>query len=217
VNVTVDDQGHSYLFISASDNASLPLQLIFRNCIFRGFDSPISINEGASLTVDHCLFFFTEQPNQILIHGSNTYGSNTLSSLGTWNLYADPRFIAPASGTASDYHLHANSPAINLGTITNASLDDLERHPRDLHPDAGTYECVGCGVPAITGITLQTNGIQLNTSTLADRQYGVKQASAIVGPWEEIGTFLGTGNSMSFIDQTPVTPLGFYRIELKSQ
>jgi hypothetical protein len=69
---------------------------------------------------------------------------NTISSItyGEGILSRDPQFVAPATG---DYHLSANSPAIDAGHPNGATCPatDLDERPRnDLRCDIGAYERV---------------------------------------------------------------------------
>jgi hypothetical protein len=56
---------------------------------------------------------------------------------GAGDVTNDPRFVAMLGG---DFHLQANSPAIDAGMLQGAPTDDLERHVRSGRPDLGAYE-----------------------------------------------------------------------------
>jgi hypothetical protein len=213
VNVTVHDPlGSSYVLACAYDDPSLTLNLVIRNCTFYGSNSPLWINGATTLTVEHSLFYIPTRPDQVLVHGGNTYSSTTLANLGLGNIYGDPVFIAPAWGNTGNYHLHSNSPAVDLGTSTGAPADDLDGHFRDCQPDAGAYECVACAAPTLLGLSFGTNVVQFLASTKSGKHYGVQRAPSLVGPWSQIGSIIGTGSQVRFEDNAPFATVGFYRI-----
>ena len=57
----------------------------------------------------------------------------------TSNINADPLFVDAALG---DYHLQADSPCINAGTLNGAPETDIEGNPRNELPDIGAYEFI---------------------------------------------------------------------------
>ncbi|RKZ50522.1 MAG: hypothetical protein DRR00_15010 [Candidatus Parabeggiatoa sp. nov. 3] len=78
------------------------------------------------------------------INGIKSYGSSGVNPSDTvnWlsgNIDADPSFVNAATG---DFHLKANSPAINSGTSTDAPSTDIEGNPRPFGSgyDMGAYE-----------------------------------------------------------------------------
>jgi len=79
-------------------------------------------------------------PEYVLEHGDSFYTAATIGALDHGNLYGDPRFVAPAWGTAGNCDLQAGSPAINAGTAEGAPADDLAGRVRDARPDIGAYE-----------------------------------------------------------------------------
>jgi putative hemolysin/PKD repeat protein len=142
VNLTVDDTlGHNYIMYVCYDHPDVPINLLIRNTIFRavGPSSSIFISGGTSLAADHNLFYL---PNcdSVLTHGGTTYTSANIGNLGEGNIYGDPLFVAPAWGTAGNYHLGQGSPATDAATTEGAPLDDLEGHTRDTNPNIGAYE-----------------------------------------------------------------------------
>lgn len=142
VNVTVDDAlGQNYLLQMQYDYPQVPTSITIRNTIFsgRGRNSPLYLSPASLFAIDHTLFYFpqTESP---LVHGDTSYTCEQLSALGDANLCGDPLFVKPAWGETGDYHLQADSPAINTGTSTAAPTVDLENRPRDAFPDLGAYE-----------------------------------------------------------------------------
>lgn len=142
VNVTVDDAlGQNYLMQVQYDYPQVPTSITIRNTIFsgRGRNSPLYLSPASLFAIDHTLFYFpqTESP---LVHGDTSYTCDQLSALGDANLCGNPLFVKPAWGETGDYHLQADSPAINTGTSTAAPTVDLENRPRDAFPDLGAYE-----------------------------------------------------------------------------
>jgi len=158
VNVTVDDAlGHNYIMHVQYDYPNIPLDLVIRNSIFRGVgeNSPIFVGQATTLTADHNLFYFPSS-SAVLEHGSTTYTSANLASLGTGNLYGDPLFLTPAWGNQGNYHLNHNSPAIDAGITTSAPTDDLEGRPRDATPDMGAYEWLLLNIMQYLPLVLQS-------------------------------------------------------------
>lgn len=144
INVTVDDVlGHNYLMYVQYNNPT-PVQITVRNTIFsgRGPESPIYISVDSTLIADHNLFYLPQ--NAILLsHGNTTYTCDTLTRLGAANFCADPRFRHPAWGTIGDYHLQADSPAIDAGIDIGITTDiDGDPRPWGPAPDIGADEFV---------------------------------------------------------------------------
>ena len=109
----------------------------------RGPRCPIWVRGTATLNMDHNLFWFPQRQNDtILEHGNITYDAASISTLGTGNIYGDPRFISPAWGTDGDYHLQALSPAIDAGATIASVTNDLDGNPRPIGSgyDIGAYE-----------------------------------------------------------------------------
>ena len=142
-NVTVDDYlGKNYLiYVQYDETANITLNI--RNCIFRGMGTncPMFIgNQGeVKLNADHNLFYLPKNA-VILQHGNKDYTKSNIKSLGTGNIYGDPKFTAPAWGKTGNYHLKSGSPAINKGSATGAPKIDLDKKKRDTKPDIGAYE-----------------------------------------------------------------------------
>ena len=115
-----------------------------RNCIFssRGQDAPIYIGDDTLLVAENNLFFFP-QCEDVLVHAERqSFGSSSVSSLGSNNQYGDPLFVRPAFGTEGDYHLNPASPAVDKGTASGAPSTDLDGKPRPSGAgvDIGAYE-----------------------------------------------------------------------------
>jgi hypothetical protein len=143
VNCTVDDVlGRSYLMAVQYDDPDVPLSLTLRNTIFRQMgecSTALFVGRGTNLMAQNNLFY---TPNQdvVLEHGSQSYTSTSIGTLGSGNRYADPQFVRPTWGSTGDYRLRAGSPAIDAGASTAAPLDDLQGRRRDARPDIGAYE-----------------------------------------------------------------------------
>ncbi|WP_448383914.1 DUF4214 domain-containing protein [Desulfosoma sp.] len=146
VNVTVDDYlGQNYLMYVQYDN-TVPVEVTVRNTIFsgRGPECPIYIGPTSTLVADHNLFYLPQ--NQTLVtYGSRSYTCTNIASLGVGNLCGDPRFIRPAWGQLGDYHINADSPAIDAGrndAVPEGTNTDLDGNPRIVNGtvDMGAYE-----------------------------------------------------------------------------
>ena len=97
---------------------------------------------------------------------NDPYTSSTITTLGTNNLYGDPRFASPAWGTNGDYRLQISSPAINGGSSLGAPAVDLNSYARTSPVDIGAYEYgsqpnpgPGPGSSAITRPATYSKGI----------------------------------------------------------
>ncbi len=154
INLTVDDTlGHNYIMHVQYDSPDIPVDLTLQNIIFRGAGpySHVFVGQASQLIARHNLFWLPES-EVVLEHGAAAYTAEGIDTLGEGNLYADPRFVAPAWGTDGDYHVQAGSPAINAGLPGGAPRDDLDGLVRDLAPDIGAYEWNAMqSTPAATG------------------------------------------------------------------
>ncbi len=142
INITVDDfLGKNYLMYVQYDYPEIATQVVLRNAILsgRGDESPIFIAPASTLSVDHNLFFFT-QNETLLIHGEQLFTCQEVATLGEGNLCGDPLFIHPAWGETGDYHLQAGSLAIDGGSNQTAPGEDLANTLRIPPLDIGAYE-----------------------------------------------------------------------------
>jgi len=92
-----------------------------------------------------------------LISGPGWAGTNG-------NINGDPLFV---NAPAGDYHLTANSPAVNAGTPIGAPSDDLDGAPRDAQPDIGAFEFGAVPRPLLTVTAEQLGGSGTVTSSPA--------------------------------------------------
>ena len=204
VNVTVADQHRGgYLFYAQYDYPTVPLQITLRNCIFQSVNSSLFINGASTLTADHNLFHIPERPAEVLLHGTNTYSANTLTTLGAGNTYGDPLFVAPAWGTTGDFQLRSASPAINLGTSTGAPTDDLNRQPRLAPPDAGAYEWLPAPVFLVAESRLTSEGFRLVWTTRSGAGYALDFTEDL-SHWTQLQTFTAAAaaNTITYVDPT---------------
>ena len=144
INTTIDDSlGKNYLMYIQYDNPSVAIDLTVKNTIFcsRGNNSYIFLAANVNRTFEYNLYYFPNSAT-VLQHGSSTYNSSQVGTIGSGNIYGDPLFIDPEFGAAGDYHLQSGSPALNAGTSTGAPNDDLDGNgrPRSILHDIGCYE-----------------------------------------------------------------------------
>jgi len=95
--------------------------------------------DSSSLSITNCILW-DDLPDEIDVYGGDpivTYSDIQGGWEGEGNIDADPMFVDPDNG---DYHLQADSPCIDAGTLTGAPPDDIEGNPRDEFPDMGAYE-----------------------------------------------------------------------------
>jgi len=132
--------------------------LVIRNTIFSGFTSGMSNGTLTGIDDDYSLYFTA----------SGTLGY----TMGAHSLKADPLFVSPSSG---DYHLQAESPAIDAGTTlaqVTADLDGISR-PQGAAYDIGTYEYDGPAATAVAvsvspaSMSVQGGQSQLFTATVS--------------------------------------------------
>ena len=148
VNCSVDDAlGGNYLLHAQYDTPATAVGILLRNNVFRGAgpNSPLFVGAASTLMADHNLLYLPNT-DHVLDYGATTYTSANLTSLGSGNLYGDPRFVAPAWGQDGDYHLQAGSPAIGQGSADGAPADDLQGRSRGATPDMGAYQYVSLEV-----------------------------------------------------------------------
>lgn len=114
--------------------------VIVRNNIFYMCDLSIGVNNP--ITLDHNLHYDPGYFNLVCYNGTYYTDLRSLSSatgLGADSLQADPLLANP---DASDFHLTANSPAIDKGTAVEGLTTDLDGNARSQGAgfDIGAYE-----------------------------------------------------------------------------
>lgn len=145
INCTVDDSlGENYLMHIQYDNPTVPVFLRIANTIFvsRGANAPVLwLAPTVNYDIHHNLFY-APQDDRLLIKDDTTYTSAEVNQIGTGNIYGDPLFVRTGWGTAGDYHLNNNSPAVDAGDAASAPGIDLETQPRPQGNgvDIGCYE-----------------------------------------------------------------------------
>jgi len=131
--------------------------LVFRNTIFAGFTTGMSNGALTAVDDDYNLYF----------PASGKVGY----TLGPHSLKVDPLFVNPSNG---DYHLQAQSLAIDAGTTLAQVTTDLDGNPRPqgVAYDIGAYEFLGGGVPVVSvsvsppSVSLQGGQSQPFTATV---------------------------------------------------
>jgi len=127
LNTTIDDSlGNGYFMYAQYDYPSIPIQITARNTIFcgRGSNTSIFLGQAINFTCEHNLFY-VPQNSYVLSHGSSQFTKENLTALGVGNIYGDPRFKLTGFGSEGNYHLQANSPAIDAGNASVAPDYDL--------------------------------------------------------------------------------------------
>lgn len=144
INVTLHDnpQREAYpIYVQYGEDA--PTILLLRNTVISGGYGPAYFGDAVDLEADHDLFFRPGEEVQVHACGRD-YTASQLEAgeLGEGNLSRDPLFLSPAWGSAGDYHLREDSPAIDAGTSLLAPPDDLDGMPRPYGEscDIGAYE-----------------------------------------------------------------------------
>jgi hypothetical protein len=135
-HVTVADSvPETYLLYVQYDHPEIPIRLIWENDIFAAYGAGRSLFLAPSVQLEmrHTLFFLPESET-VLRLGEDTFSCNALDALGEGNFCADPRFL-----DEKDFHLRADSPAIDAGILSDVTVD-LAGVPRDSAPDLGVYE-----------------------------------------------------------------------------
>ncbi len=103
--------------------------------IVASYTVPISAASGVNASEDHNVFYATDEPVGAVAHGGHS-------------LKADPAFVDAAGG---DYHLTANSAAIDVGADAGVYVDlDGNGRPRGSSYDAGAYESPFTHMPDVT-------------------------------------------------------------------
>ncbi|MFC1496529.1 right-handed parallel beta-helix repeat-containing protein [Candidatus Margulisiibacteriota bacterium] len=144
-NVTVHDNPSraSYPMYVQYDDPTIPITLTMTNCIFSGGQGLIYLAPAVTLAATNNLFNRHNNSTQIQVNGSQLTISelNNLSNC-SGNITGDPLFVSEAWGVTGDYNLQSGSPAIDVGTSTNAPSIDLSgsTRPQGSGVDMGCYE-----------------------------------------------------------------------------
>jgi hypothetical protein len=109
--------------------------LVMRNTVFAGFSKRMSNGTLTGVDDDYDLYFSP----------AGTLGYTP----GPHSLKVDPLFVNPSNG---DYHLQAQSLAIDSGTSLPQVTTDLDGNsrPQGVAYDMGAYEYLGAGVPVVS-------------------------------------------------------------------
>lgn len=127
------------------DAVQVPVKVTMKNTIIAGgYEQAVvggNVNAQVSFTCDNNLFYRPGSEYPIQVNGVDRKISE-LSSFGSNNLSADPKFVDPAWGSTGNYHLQTGSPALNTGTSSGAPAYDLEgtSRPQGSAVDMGAYE-----------------------------------------------------------------------------
>jgi uncharacterized repeat protein (TIGR01451 family) len=138
-NVTIADNNGCGLWIDGS-HPEITNSILWNN-ISDKEKEVIFFSSSNAITLSHSIV-------RDGINGIKSYGSSGVNPSDTvnWlsgNIDAEPSFVNAAAG---DFHLKANSPAIDSGTSTGAPSTDIEGNPRpyDSVYDMGAYEYSLC-------------------------------------------------------------------------
>lgn len=114
-----------------------------KNNIFDNFKSGLTAS-GASAVVSEDYNLFAADDSAIQMVSGGTVNSGDHSRIA-----ALPRFVNPAT---ANYHLQANSPAIDLGTDAgvSADADGNSRPMTGTAADIGAFEYQGVGIPSVS-------------------------------------------------------------------
>ncbi len=139
-HVTIDDAlGQNYLMHVQYDHRDVPVELELRNVLLsaRGPRSPVFLAGSTRLAADGVLFSAAD--GDLLVWGGRRYHCDGIGAIGPRVFCGRPGFKEPAWGAPGDYHLTAESDAIDAGRPAGV-LWDLDGRPRDFLPDLGAYE-----------------------------------------------------------------------------
>ncbi|CAN5338997.1 hypothetical protein BH09BAC2_BH09BAC2_08400 [soil metagenome] len=126
---------HKYPVLQVSNTAetvTAPVNANFTNCIFWGEGGNLNseINVVLKPSTNNVVF------DHVLFKGADPVNATLLSPVKS-----DPLFdTINITKRIFDFHLQANSPAINKGLVVTLYPLDLDNKPRDANPDLGCYE-----------------------------------------------------------------------------
>lgn len=134
---------NQYAALIQYDQRDVPIDLHLQNNIFAGLGRLI-LGGAVNLHAVNNLFFNRTDSDQVqleFIDGA-LYLNNNVGSLGSGNIYGDPRFANPSWGPSGSFYLLPNSPARNSGMTVGAPTSDfnLQPRPQGSAADIGAYE-----------------------------------------------------------------------------
>ncbi|MBI2302666.1 MAG: right-handed parallel beta-helix repeat-containing protein [Armatimonadetes bacterium] len=140
INCTVERSiAGSYLMRVQHDTPDVPLRVTLLNTIFSSLadNTPIFVGRATTLVGTNNLFHLP-QTDPFLEHGPTGINAANLATLGAGNRTGDPLFLA----RGDNYHVAADSPAVDHGTAAGAPSADLDgtSRPRGGGVDIGAYE-----------------------------------------------------------------------------
>jgi parallel beta-helix repeat protein len=97
------------------------------NTILVSYNAGITVTTGSIATLEATLWGSGSWANE------TDWGGDGTISTGAINIWGDPAFVDPSAG---DYHISANSAAIDAGVDAGVD-DDIDGHPR---PMGGGYD-----------------------------------------------------------------------------
>ncbi len=131
-NTLFDDSSRPahYSTVIQYDNCpATSINVTLRNNIIAGLKRAY-VGGCVKLTASNNLFFNRNEDEGVqLQHGDKFYTDTNIASLGSGNIYSNPRFKNATWGPEADFHLTKESPAIDRG-INGAGYTDYELEPR---------------------------------------------------------------------------------------
>ncbi|GAB1692760.1 sigma-70 family RNA polymerase sigma factor [Krasilnikovia sp. M28-CT-15] len=144
-NVAYGNGGHG-IIVYDSDNVDVTHNTFYRNAATPHMSGEIVLRKAERVISANNIA--VALPGKVAAEVSSTAGTGLANNLflGAQNLpdgiahdtvTGQPSFVDPAAG---DFHLNADSPAVDAGAPTSGNTTDIERLPRDSRPDLGAYE-----------------------------------------------------------------------------
>ena len=117
-----------------------------KNNIFYQIQDYAINNDYASLPESEGNLFYHDSMGNAVYDNGQAYTYQNVSTWGSGNVYGDPLFIDPIN---RDFHLQANSPAIDAGVDSGTSTDiESVMRPQGGGFDIGAYEFLGMLTPS---------------------------------------------------------------------